>query len=608
MILVFGGTTEGKLTYKVLDFVGEQYWYSTKTNIDIEIGGTLIQGGLDEEEMKTFCIDNSIRLIIDAAHPFAVNLHENIFKVATELELTVLRFERKFPKTSSPKIHYFDSYEQLNKALEESNFEEILFLTGVQTIPHFKNIWKKRDAYFRILDTELSRRKAHEFGIPERQIFSVQPNNDASTIIDLTKKTKAKILISKESGSSGFFESKVEAAEKLNLPLWIVKRPELPKSEFTVYSQKELLQRIYLLKRILLKKGTDLESGYTTGTCVLAATKANFIALSEGEFPGDVEVEIPAGDRVKFLVFPEKLTKHVTSCVVIKNAGDDPDVTHAKEIGCELRFSEQEGIRFLQGEGIGRVTLSGLEVPVGGPAINPVPRKTISDLLMQMAFEYEVESGFDVIPFVPEGEDLAKQTFNPRVGVVGGISIIGTTGVVRPFSNEAFLSSIKQQIKVAQKSGCHEIVLTSGKRSEKRVKKRFNHLPQLAFIHFGNLIGETIKLAIEEGIKNINLAIMFGKGIKLAEGHLDTHSKHVQFNPLFAAELAGECGHSNEVVDQIKELKLANAIPDIIPFSEDEDFYQLVAKKSYASCGLLLPVGFSLSLYLLIGNDMLVVS
>lgn len=603
MILVFGGTTEGRIVAETLDFIREKYWYSTKTTTNVSVGGLMLQGAMEESEIVAFCKANDIRLIVDAAHPFAENLHANIHAAACESELPILRFERKMINPRLPNVRYFSSYKALTTALEESNFRHLLFLTGVQTIPHFQNIWKERDAFFRILDTELSRRKANSYGIPEERIFSIHPDNSSETVIELAKKVKADILVSKESGAFGFFESKIEAANALNIPLWVVNRPELPESTFTVYSQKELLQQLYIFRKDVLRKGKDLRSGYTTGTCVLAATKANFLALVNGKFPKEVEVEIPMGDKVRFLVFPEELNTQKASCVVIKNAGDDPDVTHAKEIGCTLQTNTSGEINFLQGKGIGKVTLSGLQVAVGDPAINAVPRKTISDLLLQMALEYELDCGFNITPFVPEGEELAKQTFNPRVGVVGGISIIGTTGVVRPFSNAAFLSSIRQQIMVVCENGCNEIVLTSGKRSENRVKDRFPHLSSVAFIHFGNMIGETLKVAVAEGIQKISLAIMFGKGIKLAEGHLDTHSKNVQFNPAFAAGIAEECGYPKNTISVITELKLANAIVDIIPFAEDVLFYQRVSEMCRENCLKLLPEKCSFELFLLVGND-----
>lgn len=603
MILIFGGTTEGKKVAELFDIIGQEYFYSTKTDAHKNIKGKRLYGGMDADEMYSFCSENSIRLIVDAAHPFAVNLHANIFHVSSELQIEVIRYERKFPERQSNNLlHYFDSYEDLTNALLQQNHKTILALTGVQTIAKFKAIWEIRNCYFRILDTELSKEKAMQTGIPEKYVISMQPEANAKELVRLALDLNAEVLLSKESGESGFFDTKVEVAKQLNIPLWIVKRPVLPNFKNVANNAKTFLQLFYRKKRTILKTEGELQSGFTTGTCVTAAAKACFLALTEKEFPSWVEVELPGGENTRFAIFPEDLGDKSASCVVIKDAGDDPDVTHAKEIGCELSFSEQQGICFLKGKGIGEVTLPGLQVAVGKPAINPVPQKMVSDMLTQMADKYELECGFNVKPFVPEGEELAKQTFNPRIGVVGGISIIGTSGKVMPYSNEAFLASIKQQVKVAKENGCREIVLTSGKRSENRLKERFHNLPSLAFIHFGNLVGDTIKLAVDEGIEKINLAIMFGKAVKLAEGHLDTHSKNVVFNPEFLAGLVEESSYPRSIVREVKEMTLANALIESIPFGEEEPIYQEIAERCYQNCSLLLPKDCKLTFFLLVGD------
>lgn len=603
MVLVFGGTTEGKKVAELFDVIEQDYFYSTKTDAHKYIKGTRVFGGMDAPKINRFCQENHIRLIVDAAHPFALELHKNIHEVSVQLKLNVIRYERKFPKIqNSELLRYFDSYEDMASAVLRNKFKNTLALTGVQTIAKLKAICAQQNCYFRILDTQLSRTKAKETGVSSEYIIPMTPKADKQEFVELAKKVNAEVLLSKESGESGYFETKVAAAKKLNIPLWVVKRPLLPAFENVVDDPKEFLQFFYLQKKTSLKIKGELRSGYTTGTCVTAAAKACFIARIEKKFPKAIEVELPGSERTNFSIFAKAMDEKSASCTVIKDAGDDPDVTHAKEIGCELFFCKKPGIHFLKGEGIGLVTLPGLQVNVGEPAINPVPRKMISDMLYALADSYEIESGFEVKPFVPEGEKLALQTFNPRIGVVGGISILGTTGKVMPYSNEAFLESIRQQIKVANKSGCNEIVLTSGKRSENRLKNNFQHLPAVAFIHFGNLVGETIKLAVEEGIEKINLAIMFGKAIKLAEGHFDTHSKKVVFNPNFAAEIADQAGHSIEISEQIKNLSLANAIVNIIPFTAEEPFYKLVAEKCHKHCRPLLSETASLKLFLLVGD------
>ena len=602
MVLVFGGTTEGKKVAELFDVIGQDYFYSTKTDAHKEIKGKRIFGALNKPDMLTFCKYKNIRLIVDAAHPFATELHETIFNIASEMQIEVIRYERNYPFYDSPLLRYFGSYDAMLAALSSSAFSNVFALTGVQTITRFKSFWQEREIYFRILNTDLSKEKARKTGISSKYVVPMTPKADKAGLVELSKKLNAEILISKESGESGFFEAKVKASQELNIPLWVVKRPSLPYNKNIVDNPRAFLQLFYSLRKTALKEEGILKSGYTTGTCVTACAKACFLALTHKRFPQSVQVELPDGEKVRMPVFPETLTENTASCIVVKDAGDDPDVTHGKEIGCELELSETPRIDFIKGKGIGLVTLPGLQVKVGEPAINPVPRKMISDMLFAMSDEYETEYGFSVKPFVPEGEELAKQTFNPRVGVMGGISIIGTSGRVKPYSNEAFLESIRQQVRVAKENECTEVVLTSGKRSENKLREEFPNLPHVAFIHFGNMIGEAIKLAASERIKKINLAIMLGKAVKLAEGHMDTHSKKVVFNPGFVANLAKEAGYPEDVVNQIKNQKLANAITDIIPFPAEEPFYKSIAKRCYKNCLELLPQHCNFALFLQVGD------
>ncbi len=600
MILVFGGTTEGKVVAELLDFMGEPYFYSTKTISSVTIGGQIITGAMDAGQIMAFCKQQDIRLMIDAAHPFAVRLHQHVYSAATALSLTAIRFERTFPEISPDDcIRLFPSFEEMTGALLESRFQSILVLTGVQTIPYFDTIRRQdRCCWFRILNNRSSIRKARSYGLADENIISSPITGNTEQLMELARKVRAEVILSKESGESGFFSHKAEASRRLNIPLWVVGRPHLPSFTFIVYSQKELLQTICQLRKTVLKT-EKLRLGFTTGTCVTAAAKACFLALMNNGFPRSVGIDLPDGEKTSFLIFCGKLFEKHASCVVIKDAGDDPDVTHAREIGCELFLTNRAGIRFERGEGIGVVTLPGLQVAVGEPAINPVPRKMISEMIEALALEYKTEGGFVIRPFVPEGERISRQTFNSRVGVVGGISIIGTSGKVIPFSNEAFLSAIQYQLSVVKETGSEEIVLTSGKRSENMLQADFSHLPGTAFIHYGNLIGKTIQLAVRQQIRTINLGIMFGKGIKLAEGHLDTHSKNVLFNSGFAAQIARECGYPDNVVSEIKELKLANAIRTVIPFSKTEPFYTNIAKRCFKVCFDLIPAGYIFRLILL---------
>ncbi len=599
MILLFGGTTEGRQAAELFDIIGQPYFYSTKTESGQPVGGRKISGDMDPGRIIVFCHENDIRLIVDAAHPFAVVLHQNIYEAADSCGIKTIRIERPEVEVEEGVIvRFFDNYSSLCAALQGSSFRNILALTGVQTIPHFKPIWKSRNCFFRILDSALSRRKAMDFGIPERLVFPMSPNDDDDMILELSKQTEAEVLLTKDSGSSGFFESKMRVATRLNIPLWVIRRPRLPRFSYTVFSRKDFLMRFYLLRKELMVNKASLRSGFTTGTCFAAATRACFLALAEGDFPDRVSVTLADGGEAVFPVFPVNLEKNKASCVVIKDAGDDADVIHGHEIGCELAFSSSPGIRFLEGHGVGMVTLPGLQVPVGEPAINPVPRKIIKNLLENLAEKYGMETAFDVKAFVPQGEELASKTFNPKVGVEGGISIIGTSGRVIPFSAHAFLASIRHQLSVAINTGCHEVVLTSGRRSENLIRKDFAHLPDSAFVHYGNLIGKTVELAVVQGATHITLALMFAKSTKLAAGHLNTHSKHCRFDPDFVADIAEKCGYDTDFVEKTRQLPLANSIMELLPFSRREPLYKAIEQKCRQVCLKLIPeeIGFNLIL------------
>ena len=218
-------------------------------------------------------------------------------------------------------------------------------------------------------------------------------------------------------------------------------------------------------------------------------------------------------------------------------------------------LDRSSGIHFLQGEGVGRVTLPGLGIPVGGPAINRVPRQ-----MMEQNLSAFYDGGLDVTISVPGGRELAQRTFNPKLGIVDGISIIGTSGIVRPFSNEAFVDAIRREIEVAVAIGVEHLVINSGAKSEAYLRARFPDLPPQAFVHYGNFIGETLKIAAEHHIPKVSMGIMVGKAVKLAEGHLDTHSKSVVMNKDFLKEVAEAAGCSPAAAAVIDRMTLAREL------------------------------------------------
>lgn len=600
MILIFGGTTEGRTAAGLLDLMDEPYLYCTKEPVTQKIKGRMLHGALDQEGITALCQSEGIRLIINAAHPFATHLHQNIHKASNGLAIPVIRMERTYqPLEDDTNIRVFDSFDAMDLALGAIPPSTILALTGVQTIGHFKRAKGKHALFFRILDTELSWQKACQSGIEMSAILPAPQQITHESLMGMVDRVKPSLLLTKESGESGFFNIKREVANARNIPLWVVRRPEAYDTPYRANSGKELLKTILRLRKEQLKEPNHLRSGYTTGSCVTAAAAGAFTALMQGYFETTQGITLPDGQTITLPLFDGQLNAHDAECVVIKDAGDDPDVTHAAEIGCHIRLVYQPGINIQRGIGIGMVTLLGLQVAVGEPAINPMPRQMLQQTLTNLASLYGYEGGVVVTPFIPQGEELAQKTFNPRIGVVGGLSILGTSGHVRPYSAEAFLDAIRQQISVAHHHNQQTIVLTAGKRSEQVLQPLYPHLNSTSFVHYGNSVGETIGMCVVAKFGQIIIGMMPGKAIKLAEGHLDTHSKHHTFNAQFAANLAKECGYPEEICAKINGLTLANAIADHIPFSEEEPYYLEVIARCHQVILKIIPPEVDLHLYLI---------
>ena len=292
---------------------------------------------------------------------------------------------------------------------------------------------------------------------------------------------------------------------------------------------------------------------------------------------------------------------------IIKDAGDDPDVTNGMQIKANValpfRFddptpaelgADDYTVIVCGGEGVGIVTLSGLGLEVGGPAINVTPRKMIENNVkacLQRLGISKHPNPFAVTISVPGGEEIARRTFNPRLGIEGGISIIGTSGIVKPFSSEAFVDSIRKSMEVGRATGSPRIVLNSGAKSEKYVRGYYPELPAQAFIHYGNFIGDTIKIAADLEIKAVTLGIMIGKAVKLAEGNLDTHSKQVTMNKDFLLDLAFNAGCGDEVPAIIKKITLARELWTLLPADDLQAFCTHLLELCHQHCDPLLPDG-----------------
>jgi len=382
---------------------------------------------------------------------------------------------------------------------------------------------------------------------------------------------KADAMLMKESGETGGFVEKVEEARRLGMKMYAIKRPETPKVFHQVNGEHGLRRMV----ERLLPEFYPLHSGLTTGTCATAAAVATTRQLMTGETPDNVPVRLPNGETIHVAV---GYGDGYAFC--IKEAGDDPDVTD----GLEIRAQAERSKRFeiIGGEGVGRFTLPGFDYPAGEAAINKAPRQMMRD---------NIKEEVCITISVPQGAEIARRTFNPRLGIEGGISIIGVSGIVKPFSEEAFIESIHKCLEVAKASGAERVVLHSGMKSENFLQQHYPHLPQQAFVEYGNAIGETLRIANELQLPHVTLGIMLGKAVKLAEGHLDTHSKKQTMNKAFINEMLLEAGCDTEVIAKATGITLARELWSIIPAEHITDFAKTVIGHCEQHCRSLLPQG-----------------
>jgi cobalt-precorrin-5B (C1)-methyltransferase len=262
-----------------------------------------------------------------------------------------------------------------------------------------------------------------------------------------------------------------------------------------------------------------LRTGWTTGTCASAAAKAAAQLLATGEAPRWVEVGLPSGRRVTFAVHETAWDGDHARAVVVKDAGDDPDVTHGAHLTATVRWCEGHGVRLAGGEGVGVVTKPGLGLDVGAPAINPVPRTMITQAVTEVCGE----RGIEVVISVPGGERMARKTTNRRLGILGGISILGTTGIVRPFSTASWRASVMQAVSVAAGQGERTIVLCTGGRTEAGAMALLPKLPEVCFVEVGDFTGAALRVAVDRQMTRVVFVGMVGKLTKLAAGILMTH-------------------------------------------------------------------------------------
>jgi cobalt-precorrin-5B (C1)-methyltransferase len=331
-------------------------------------------------------------------------------------------------------------------------------------------------------------------------------------------------------------------------------------------------------------KKRSLRTGYTTGTCAAAATKAALSTLVNGEKLARVNVSLPKDKNIIIdIAWIKYENEKSVTAAVIKDAGDDPDVTNGAEICVTVSFLETVNRIIIDGGiGVGRVTKPGLGLEIGKAAINPTPLKMIKQAIDEIIGQQKNRYGLSVTISVPKGEEISKRTDNPRLGIIGGISILGTTGIVIPYSTASFAASIRQSIDVSKAMGSDYVILTTGGRSEDFARGIFgNSIADHAYIQIGDFIGFSIKQCAIKKIKKAYVIGFIGKLTKMAMGIKQTHVKgsHVDMN--FLADLASRCGANNELIKKIRLANTARHVGELVDQFGLNIFYDVLCEEVY---------------------------
>lgn len=568
---------------EVCEAAGKTFYYSTRGDgQDVPlVHGQRLTGAMSGDEIRHFVREHGVRCIVDAAHPFAAALH----RAVADAGLPVVRLQRDLGEPVEGVTYCRDVADALQRLMAEPA-QRLLALTGVKSIAPLAPYWRQHTTFFRILRRAESQQLAREAGFAAEQLLYYDnalslptPDEEAA----LMQRVRCDAVLTKQSGATGGFAAKVEAARRLGLRCLVIAPPELPATWAYATGRHGLRREI---ERVV-PEFFDLKTGLTTGTCAQAATKGALMSLLEGREVDAVTVMMPCGERVTVEVEPEG----VGVASVVKGWSDDPDVTRGCRIRAEVSYLKrgEEGVRFERGRGVGVATLAGLGIPVGEAAVSVAVRSAIVAEVRAMT-----ERGVSVRLSIENGEELARQTFNSRVGVEGGLSIIGTSGVVVPFSNEAFVESIGREMEVAAenlrpKSGARAegerrgIGLASGKMGEEALLRAE---PDLWVIHYGNFVGAALRKAYEVGFRRVVLGIMIGKAVKLAAGHLDTHSHKVTMDKNFLTQVAEEVGVA-DARQRVDGIRMARELWDCMPPA----FFERLRELCLVHCRECFPTG-----------------
>ncbi len=306
-----------------------------------------------------------------------------------------------------------------------------------------------------------------------------------------------------------------------------------------------------------------LRRGWTTGACATAAAAAAYTALLTGAFPDPVSIRLPKGQTPSFPLARKRLGEDEALAGIVKDAGDDPDVTHgALVLSRVFRGAPGSGVTFRAGDGVGVVTRPGLQLAVGEPAINPAPRQMMAEAVREIAEQHEDDGDLAIEVAIPGGADLAKKTLNGRLGIEGGLSILGTTGIVIPYSCSSWIHSIHRGIDVARATGLTHLAAATGSTSEAAVQKLYA-LPEVALLDMGDFAGGTLKYLRDHPVARLTLAGGFGKLCKLAAGHMDLHSSRSQIDVAWLADCLAELGADQDLQTRVRNAVSAGQVLEI---------------------------------------------
>lgn len=319
------------------------------------------------------------------------------------------------------------------------------------------------------------------------------------------------------------------------------------------------------------KKGS--RTGFTTGACAAASAKAAVRFLITNEKLDSIESILPNKDKVTFALKRCERNNDEAITSIIKDAGDDPDCTHGAEITTTVKLTNTASVLLKNSKGVGTITKPGLGLDIGVPSITPVPRSNITNMVLQELVNTDKFSGAEITISVEDGEERAKKTTNERLGIIGGISILGTTGIVRPYSTSAFRASVVQEINVAMHQGAKDVALTTGGKSEEFARKQLSHLQEESFIQVGDFIGVGLKTAVKDKMERAHIVGMMGKLSKMASGTMQTHVAGSKVDMSFLAGVAREAGATEDHCVQIMEQTTARFVLEL---AEKEGFSGVV--------------------------------